>query len=159
MFRRSIILIILLTQSISALYSQIRSDFYLGKSLDGLVFDYNFHVKVSSDISITPSFGLYTNGISSDPLIRTGITKILNTRSFRENLISFGIQVSGIASQIRLTKKYELTFLRYDPYIRMRTPILRVPKECYCGSQKGYLIELVADFNSLYSSLGIGIRK
>lgn len=142
-----------------SLYSQIKADVFIGGSLEGVLTDARIYIPFWDDLSISPSVGIYTDGLSSDLFPRIGLTKTTINRNYNDNRITIGFQVSGIGSQIRLADRYNRNFLEFSPYIMIRKPLLRIPKPCYCGSQKGFLFELVTDLNLIYPSIGIGIRK
>lgn len=142
-----------------SLYAQIKADIFFGGTLEGILTDVRIYIPFWDDLSISPSMGLYTDGLSYDTFPRIGLTKTKINRNYNDNRFTIGFQVSGIGSQIRLADRYNRNFLKFSPYIMVRTPLLRIPKPCYCGSQKGFLFELVTDLNLIYPSIGIGIRK
>ena len=109
--------------------------------------------------AISVSGVLYYNGIDLEIFPRLGILNLLNSKGKNYNILTYGVQLTGIRFDKELSKEYERELLEFSPYINFRTPIFRLGRDCKCKLYKGLILEIVIDSNLFESYVGFGIRR
>ena len=142
-----------------AVQAQIYVDASSSYTLKGSISEIRTAIFISSRKALSVSGSFYTDGVSYETFPRIGILNLLRNKKGNNNIVTYGLQVSGIGAQRDLSSIYDMEFIRVSPFINHRTPILQLKRDCKCGRPPGLLIELVGDLNLTFPFLGLGIRK
>ena len=141
------------------IHAQIYADVSSSYTHKGSISEIRIAVFMNDTRALSVSGSFYTDGVSYETFPRIGILNLLRNKKRNYNIVTYGLQVSGIGAQRDLSLIYDMEFLRVSPFINLRTPIFHLKRDCKCGKPPGLLLELVGDLNFNYSSLGLGIRK
>jgi hypothetical protein len=139
--------------------AQIYADASSSYTHKGSISEIRAAIFINARKALSVSGSFYTDGVSYETFPRIGILNLLRNKEGNYNIVTYGLQVSGIGAQRDLSLIYDMEFLRVSPFINLRTPIFQIKRDCKCGKLPGLLFELVGDLNLNYPSLGLGIRK
>lgn len=109
--------------------------------------------------AISVSGVLYYNGMDLEIFPRLGILNLLNSKGKNYNILTYGVQLTGIRFDKELTKEYKRELLEFSPFLNFRTPIFRLGRDCKCKLYRGLILEIVMDANLFESYVGFGIRR
>ena len=149
-------LFFLFTPLVSA---QFYADFSAGYTFNGGIAELRTAYFLNQNTALIISGAFYLDDLIYETFPRIGVLTIYRNKAGNFNLVTPGIQVSGIGAQKELSQNYERNFLRISPFLNIKKPLLRLKGECNCGRPSGLLLELVADLNFHYPFLGVGLRK
>ena len=153
------LLVLILFLALRWVNAQVYVDASTAYALEGSISEIRMGIFLNSKTAISLAGGFYTDGISYESFPRIGAIHLHRNKADNFNVFTFGLQLTGIGAQKDLSELYEKKFLRYSPFINIRTPILQLRRDCKCGKPSGLILELVSDLNLTYPFLGIGIRK
>ena len=74
--------------------------------------------------------------------------------------VTFGVHVvSSVGGEFKHAEVYKQGLIEFSPFLNVRAPILRLYRDCKCGTGRGLTLEVVGDANLNYPYKGIGFRK
>jgi hypothetical protein len=155
---RSLLITLFVFTQVAA--AQIRLDASMGYTPKGGLGETRVAVFVNSKTAFTASAALFTDGNYYETFPRLGFMKLFRTKNKNWKLITFGVHVvSSVGGEFKHAEVYKQGLIEFSPFLNVRAPILRLYRDCKCGTGRGLTLEVVGDANLNYPYVGIGFRK
>ena len=140
--------------------AQIHMDTSLGYTPKGEMAETRVSIFLNPKTAITASAALYTDGNYYETFPRLGVLKLFRTKNKNWKLITFGVHVvSSVGGEYKRAEVYKEGLIQFSPFLNVRAPVLRLYRDCKCGTGRGLTMEVVGDANLNNPYLGIGFRK
>ncbi|MFM1808351.1 MAG: hypothetical protein RLZZ242_1076 [Bacteroidota bacterium] len=155
---RLFLLVVLLFNQVAL--AQIHFDASIGYTPNGGLTETRVAVFVNPKTAFTASAALFTDGNYYETFPRLGVTKLFRTKNKNWKLLTFGLHVvSSVGGEYKHAEVYKQGLIEFSPFLNVRAPILRLYRDCKCGTERGLTLELVGDANLDYPYVGIGFRN
>ena len=140
--------------------AQIHLDTSLGYTPNGGMSETRVSIFLNTKTAVTASAALYTDGNYYETFPRLGVLKLFRTKNKNWKLVTFGVHVvSSVGGEYKHAEVYKEGLIQFSPFLNVRAPVLRLYRDCKCGTGRGLIMEVVGDANLNYPYLGIGFRK